>query len=49
VALNGGPSFSSCQGISLFVDAQREARVTKAMLQVSKIDIDGLRRAYEGG
>jgi predicted 3-demethylubiquinone-9 3-methyltransferase (glyoxalase superfamily) len=96
IALNGGPSFTFSQGISLFVDceAQEEVdelwkklseggeegrcgwltdkfgvswqiipralgellndddpekagRVMKAMLEMSKIDIDGLRRAYE--
>jgi predicted 3-demethylubiquinone-9 3-methyltransferase (glyoxalase superfamily) len=96
MALNGGPSFSFAQGISLFVtcetqeeidelwerlaeggekgpcgwltdrfgvswqiiprvlgemlqdeDAERAKRVLNAMLQMSKIEIDGLRRAYE--
>jgi predicted 3-demethylubiquinone-9 3-methyltransferase (glyoxalase superfamily) len=96
MALNGGPSFSFAQGISLFVDcetqeevdelweklseggekgpcgwltdkfgvswqviprqlgemlgdkdADKSQRVMKAMLQMSKIDIEGLRRAYE--
>lgn len=97
-ALNGGPSFTFAQGISLFVDcetqeevdelwerlseggekgpcgwlsdkfgmswqiipralgemladkdAERSQRVMNAMLQMSKIEIDGLRRAYEAG
>ena len=97
IALNGGPSFSFAQGISLFVDcesqdevdelweklseggekgpcgwltdrfgvswqiipralgelladedAAKSQRVMQAMLQMSKIEIDGLRRAYEG-
>ena len=96
MALNGGPSFSFAQGISLFVtcetqeeidelwerlseggekgpcgwltdrfgvswqviprvlgemlqdeDPERAKRVMNAMLQMSKIEIDGLRRAYE--
>jgi predicted 3-demethylubiquinone-9 3-methyltransferase (glyoxalase superfamily) len=96
MALNGGPSFTFCQGISLFVDcetqeevddlweklseggekgpcgwltdkfgvswqiipralgellhdehAEKSQRVMQAMLQMSKIEIDGLRRAYE--
>lgn len=96
IALNGGPSFTFSQGISLFVDcetqeevdelweklsdggekgpcgwltdkfgvswqvipralgemlgdedAERSERVMKAMLQMSKIEIEGLRRAYE--
>ena len=96
IALNGGPSFTFAQGISLFVDcetqeevdelweklsdggekgpcgwltdrfgvswqiipralgemlsdkdAERSQRVMKAMLQMSKIEIEGLRRAYE--
>ena len=96
MALNGGPSFSFAQGISLFVDCVTQAevdryweklsaggekgpcgwltdkfgvswqvvprvlgemlsdedpekakRVMNAMLQMSKIEIDGLRRAYE--
>jgi predicted 3-demethylubiquinone-9 3-methyltransferase (glyoxalase superfamily) len=96
IALNGGPSFTFAQGISLFVDcetqeevdelweklsdggekgpcgwltdrfgvswqiipralgemlsdkdAERSQRVMKAMLQMSKIDVDGLRQAYE--
>lgn len=98
MALNGGPSFSFAQGISLYVDcetqeevdelwerlseggekgpcgwltdkfgvswqvipralgdllgdedAERAQRVMNAMLQMSKIDIAELRRAYEGG
>jgi predicted 3-demethylubiquinone-9 3-methyltransferase (glyoxalase superfamily) len=97
VALNGGPSFSFSQGISLFVDCETQEevdafwealseggekgpcgwltdrfgvswqvipralgellndpdpekaqRVMNAMLQMSKIEIDGLRRAYDG-
>jgi predicted 3-demethylubiquinone-9 3-methyltransferase (glyoxalase superfamily) len=97
MALNGGPSFSFSQGISLYVDCEdqeevdelwerltdggepgpcgwltdrfgvswqivprvlgelladedreRAGRVLQAMLQMSKIDIAGLRRAYEG-
>jgi predicted 3-demethylubiquinone-9 3-methyltransferase (glyoxalase superfamily) len=96
MALNGGPSFSFAQGISLFVDCERQEevdelweklseggekgpcgwltdkfgvswqivpralgellddedpeksrRVMEAMLQMSKIEIEGLRRAYE--
>ena len=96
IALNGGPSFSFAQGMSLFVDcetqeevdelwdklsdggekgpcgwltdrfgvswqivpralgemladedAERSTRVMTAMLQMSKIEIEGLRRAYE--
>jgi predicted 3-demethylubiquinone-9 3-methyltransferase (glyoxalase superfamily) len=96
VALNGGPSFSFSQGISLFVDCETQEevdelweklseggekgpcgwltdqfgvswqivpgalgemlndedpekaqRVMNAMLQMSKIDIEGLRRAYD--
>jgi predicted 3-demethylubiquinone-9 3-methyltransferase (glyoxalase superfamily) len=96
VALNGGPSFTFSQGISLFVDcetqdevdelwerltdggepgpcgwltdrfgvswqiiprtlgellndedAEKAQRVMQAMLQMSKIEIEGLRRAYE--
>jgi predicted 3-demethylubiquinone-9 3-methyltransferase (glyoxalase superfamily) len=96
IALNGGPSFTFSQGISLFVDcetqeevdelwenlseggekgpcgwltdkfgvswqiipralgemlsdedAEKSERVMKAMLQMSKIEIEGLRRAYE--
>jgi predicted 3-demethylubiquinone-9 3-methyltransferase (glyoxalase superfamily) len=95
MALNGGPSFTFSQGISLFVDcetqaevdelweklseegargpcgwltdkygvswqiiprvlgemlrdedAERSQRVMKAMLQMSKIDIEGLKQAY---
>jgi predicted 3-demethylubiquinone-9 3-methyltransferase (glyoxalase superfamily) len=99
VALNGGPSFTFSQGISLFVDCETQdevdelwealsadggekgpcgwltdkfgvswqiipralgemlgdedpekaQRVMNAMLQMSKIEIEGLRRAYEGG
>jgi predicted 3-demethylubiquinone-9 3-methyltransferase (glyoxalase superfamily) len=99
VALNGGPSFTFSQGISLFVDCETQdevdelwealsadggekgpcgwltdrfgvswqiipralgemlgdedpekaQRVMNAMLEMSKIDIEGLRRAYEGG
>ena len=97
MALNGGPSFSFEQGISLFVDCETQeevdelwerlsdggepgpcgwltdkfgvswqvipralgellhdenpekaARVMNAMLQMSKIEIEGLRRAYDG-
>ena len=96
MALNGGPSFSFAQGMSLFVDCETQdevdelweklsaggeqgpcgwlkdkygvswqiipralgellndpdpekaKRVMNAMLQMSKIDIEGLRRAYE--
>jgi predicted 3-demethylubiquinone-9 3-methyltransferase (glyoxalase superfamily) len=96
MALNGGPSFSFAQGISLFVDCEtqeevdvlweklsgggekgpcgwltdkfgvswqivprllgellddedpeKSRRVMEAMLQMGKIEIDGLRRAYE--
>jgi predicted 3-demethylubiquinone-9 3-methyltransferase (glyoxalase superfamily) len=96
-ALNGGPTFSFSQGISLFVDCETQAevdelwerlseggepgpcgwltdrfgvswqvipralgellgdedrekadRVMQAMLQMSKIDVEGLRRAYDG-
>jgi predicted 3-demethylubiquinone-9 3-methyltransferase (glyoxalase superfamily) len=96
-ALNGGPSFSFSQGISLFVDCETQEevdelwkrltdggepgpcgwltdrfgvswqiipralgellgdedeekaqRVMQAMLQMSKIDIEGLRRAHDG-
>ena len=96
IALNGGPSFSFAQGISLYVscetqeevdryweklseggekgpcgwltdrfgvswqvipralgellsdeDPEKANRVMNAMLQMSKIEIDGLRRAYE--
>jgi predicted 3-demethylubiquinone-9 3-methyltransferase (glyoxalase superfamily) len=96
MALNGGPSFTFSQGISLFVDCETQEevdelweklseggekgpcgwltdrfgvswqvvpralgellndpdpekanRVMQAMLQMGKIDIDGLRRAYE--
>lgn len=96
IALNGGPSFTFAQGISLFVtcetqeevdrlwerladggekgrcgwltdrygvswqviprvlgemlndeDSERATRVMNAMLQMSKIEIDALRRAYE--
>jgi predicted 3-demethylubiquinone-9 3-methyltransferase (glyoxalase superfamily) len=96
MALNGGPSFSFAQGISLFVDcetqeevdqlwerlsedgekgpcgwltdkfgvswqiipralgemlsdkdAEKSKRVMEAMLQMGKIEIEGLRRAYE--
>jgi predicted 3-demethylubiquinone-9 3-methyltransferase (glyoxalase superfamily) len=96
VALNGGPSFSFAQGISLYVDcetqeevdelwerlsaggeqgpcgwltdkfgvswqiipralpellgdddAEKSQRVMEAMLRMGKIEIDGLRRAYE--
>ena len=96
MALNGGPSFTFAQGMSLFVDcetqeevddlwerlseggekgpcgwltdkfgvswqiipravgellsdedAEKAQRVMKAMLQMSKIEIEGLRRAYE--
>ncbi|MGH3014223.1 MAG: VOC family protein [Gaiellaceae bacterium] len=96
MALNGGPSFSFAQGISLFVDCEtqeevdelweklseggekgpcgwltdrfgvswqiiprvlgellndedpeKSKRVMQAMLQMGKIEIDGLRRAYE--
>lgn len=98
IALNGGPSFSFSQGISLFVscetqeevdtyweklseggepgpcgwltdkfgvswqvvpralgellgdpDPQKSARVMEAMLQMGKIEIEGLQRAYDGG
>jgi predicted 3-demethylubiquinone-9 3-methyltransferase (glyoxalase superfamily) len=98
MALNGGPSFTFAQGISLFVDCEtqeevdelweklseggetgpcgwltdrfgvswqiipralgemlgdedpeKSQRVMQAMLQMSKIEIDGLRRAYESG
>jgi predicted 3-demethylubiquinone-9 3-methyltransferase (glyoxalase superfamily) len=98
MALNGGPSFSFAQGISLFVDCEtqeevdelweklseggekgpcgwltdkfgvswqivpralgellgdedpeKSRRVMEAMLQMSKIEIDGLQRAYEAG
>ncbi|HEX6664914.1 MAG TPA: VOC family protein, partial [Gaiellaceae bacterium] len=97
IALNGGPSFTFSQGISLFVSCESQDevdrfwgklseggekgpcgwltdkfgvswqvvprvlgellggadrdganRVMKAMLQMSKIEIEGLRRAYEG-
>ncbi len=97
VALNGGPSFTFSQGISLFVDCETQeevdqlwetlsdggemgpcgwltdrfgvswqiipralgellgdedpekaGRVMNAMLQMSKIEIEGLRRAYDG-
>jgi predicted 3-demethylubiquinone-9 3-methyltransferase (glyoxalase superfamily) len=97
MALNGGPSFSFAQGISLFVDCEtqeevdelwerlseggekgpcgwltdrfgvswqiipralgellgdedpeKSRRVMNAMLEMSKIDIEGLRRAYAG-
>lgn len=97
MALNGGPSFSFAEGISLFMscetqdevdelweklsaggepgpcgwlkdrfgvswqiiptalgellgdpDPEKAGRVMQAMLQMSKIDIAGLRRAYEG-
>jgi predicted 3-demethylubiquinone-9 3-methyltransferase (glyoxalase superfamily) len=97
IALNGGPSFTFSQGISLFVDCEtqeevdelweklseggekgpcgwltdkfgvswqvvpralgemlndpepeRSQRVMNAMLQMGKIEIEGLRRAYEG-
>lgn len=97
MALNGGPSFTFAQGISLFVscetqdevdalweklsdggepgrcgwltdrfgvswqviprvlgellgdeDPEKAARVMNAMLQMGKIEIEGLRRAYEG-
>jgi predicted 3-demethylubiquinone-9 3-methyltransferase (glyoxalase superfamily) len=97
MALNGGPSFSFSQGISLYVDCEdqeevdelwerltdggepgpcgwltdrfgvswqiipralgelladedreRAGRVMQAMLQMSKIEIEGLQRAYEG-
>jgi predicted 3-demethylubiquinone-9 3-methyltransferase (glyoxalase superfamily) len=97
MALNGGPSFTFSQGISLFVDCEdqvevdelwakltdggepgpcgwltdrfgvswqiipralgelladedreKAGRVMQAMLQMSKIEIDGLRRAHEG-
>jgi predicted 3-demethylubiquinone-9 3-methyltransferase (glyoxalase superfamily) len=97
MTLNGGPSFTFSQGISLFVDcetqeevdelweklseggekgpcgwltdkfgvswqiipralgellndpdAEKSERVMKAMLQMGKIEIEGLRRAYEG-
>ena len=96
IALNGGPSFSFAQGISLFVncetqeeidelweklseggekgpcgwltdkfgvswqivpgalgemlgdpDPEKSGRVMKAMLQMSKLDIAGLKQAYE--
>ena len=30
-------------------DPEKSGRVMQAMLQMSKIDVDGLRRAYEGG
>jgi predicted 3-demethylubiquinone-9 3-methyltransferase (glyoxalase superfamily) len=98
VALNGGPSFTFSQGISLFVDCETQdevdelwetlseggekgpcgwltdkfgvswqvipralgellgdedpekaQRVMNAMLQMGKIEIEGLRRAYESG
>jgi predicted 3-demethylubiquinone-9 3-methyltransferase (glyoxalase superfamily) len=98
IALNGGPSFTFSQGISLFVDCEtqdevdelweklsdggekgpcgwltdrfgvswqvipralgellgdpdpeRSRRVMEAMLQMGKIEIDELRRSYEGG
>jgi len=98
MALNGGPSFTFAQGISLFVncetqeeiddlweklseggekgpcgwltdkfgvswqiippilgemlnnkDAEKSKRVMNAMLQMSKIDINGLKQAYEQG
>jgi predicted 3-demethylubiquinone-9 3-methyltransferase (glyoxalase superfamily) len=98
MALNGGPSFSFAQGISLYVDcetqeevdelwqrlseggeqgpcgwltdkfgvswqvipralgellgdedAEKAQRVMNAMLQMGKIDIAGLRRAYDAG
>ncbi len=99
VALNGGPSFSFAEGMSLFVncetqaevdrlwmalsegsedqgqcgwikdrfgvswqivpgvlgelmgdsDGEKAARVTQAMLQMRKLDIAGLKRAYAGG
>ena len=97
MALNGGPSFTFSQGISLFVDCEdqeevdelwekltdggepgacgwltdrfgvswqiipralgelladedreKAGRVMQAMLQMSKIEVEGLRRAYEG-
>ena len=97
IALNGGPSFTFAQGMSLFVDcetqeevddlweklseggergpcgwledrygvswqiiprvlgemlgdedSERAERVMQAMLQMSKIEIEGLREAYEG-
>jgi predicted 3-demethylubiquinone-9 3-methyltransferase (glyoxalase superfamily) len=98
IALNGGPSFTFSQGISLFVDCEtqqevdelweklseggekgpcgwltdkfgvswqiipralgkllndpdpeKSKRVMEAMLQMSKIEIEGLRKAYESG
>ena len=98
MALNGGPSFTFSQGISLFVDCETQEevdelweklsdggepgpcgwltdkfgvswqiipralgellddpdpekaqRVMQAMLQMGKIEIEGLRQAYEGG
>jgi predicted 3-demethylubiquinone-9 3-methyltransferase (glyoxalase superfamily) len=98
VALNGGPSFTFAQGISLFVDcetqeevdelweklseggekgpcgwltdkfgvswqivpralgelladvdAEKSRRVMEAMLRMRKIEVEGLRRAYEAG
>jgi predicted 3-demethylubiquinone-9 3-methyltransferase (glyoxalase superfamily) len=98
IALNGGPSFTFAQGMSLFVDCEtqeevdelweklseggekgpcgwltdkfgvswqiipralgemlndedgeKSQRVMQAMLQMSKIEIEGLRRAYESG
>ena len=98
MALNGGPSFSFAQGISLFVTCETQAevddlweklseggeqgpcgwvtdkfgvswqivprilgellgdedpekanRVMEAMLQMGKIEVEGLRRAYEAG
>ncbi len=56
-ALNGGPVFKFNEAISFVVhcetqkevDSERSQRAMKAMLQMKKIDIEKLKRAYEGG
>ena len=50
MALNGGPHYTFSPAISFFVNCERQAevRVFKAMLQMTKIDIEGLKRAYRG-
>jgi hypothetical protein len=54
MALNGGPSFSFAQASRCSSIARRKKKSmscgrSSRMLQMSKIEIEGLRRAYEAG